>query len=129
MCVNRWVETVSVGLGRRGDKRYHEVRYEHLLEDGEQVLRQLFDLLEEPWSDKVLQYYQQDDASYTDTKNPLHPGIRQPLNKKSVQRWQRDLTQADARVIQDMAGSLLKELGYIQDDSWISQCTRKSDSQ
>ena len=121
-CIQRWTETVSLGLALRSDERCHEVRYEDLLVDGERVLRDLFDFLEEPWSDQVLEYYRRDDASHDDAKNPLHPGIKQPLNQRSVQRWRRDLSREEACQVHRQAGALLAELGYIQDARWVQEC-------
>jgi hypothetical protein len=40
------------------------------------------------------------------------------VNVASVGRWQRDLDDRDRRIFKRVAGPLLVELGYAQDDAW-----------
>jgi hypothetical protein len=87
-CVSRWVNDASAGLCWRGDRRYHEIRYEELIELPEAVLRRVLEWLGEPWDPAVLAYFQSHDEQGYDAPNP---GIKQPVYQCARDRWRTDL--------------------------------------
>ena len=44
--------------------------------------------------------------------------VTEPLYTRSIGRWRTDLKEADKQVVKDVAGPLLIELGYTEDDNW-----------
>ncbi len=90
--------------------RYYELRYEALVAAPERELRALCDFLDEPYTPEMA-------APHRLARRDIQPGdfhapIRQPPSAKKVGRWRRDLSPADARLVQRVAGPLLAELGY-----------------
>lgn len=114
-----WVNAVMTGreFARQtaGASRYHEVRYEALVERPEPCLRALFEFLGEPWEPGALAFHQRtrelSDESSADQ-------VTQPLTRSSVGRWRNDLTPSDLDAIRHEAGGLLRDLGYVRDLNW-----------
>jgi hypothetical protein len=42
----------------------------------------------------------------------FHEAVRQPANKSRIGRWRQEMSSADLRLFERVAGSLLNELGY-----------------
>lgn len=106
-----WVDHVEAGLrfGHRAGDRYHEFRYEHLVQEPEEVLRSMFAFLEEPWDPRVLNF---------DQKSPLAASRRQQSGDQSLIYTSRvgvgakELDPVLRRLVEARAGRLLRELGY-----------------
>jgi hypothetical protein len=117
-CVARWVADTSAGLRWRGDPRYCEVRYEHLVNEPERVLRQVLEWLGEPWDAAVLSYYQSHEEQGYDAPNP---GITQPVYQRARDRWRTELPLDATHSFTEEALALLVKLGYAQDHSWARE--------
>ena len=117
-CIDRWLETVPLGLKWRDDIRVHEILYEDLVEEPEPTLRRLFEFLEEPWDPRVLEFHLQQTGSRDAARNPQHPEIVQPLSSASIGRWKRDLTRDEIEHFKKRAGNLLIQLGYVDTMGW-----------
>lgn len=63
----------------------HEVRYEALVENPEQVSRELLSYCELPWEDQCLAFHQRK----TTVATPSAVQVRQGIYTSSVKRWQR----------------------------------------
>ena len=98
-CARRWTKAVAGGLRFRGHPGYHEVRYEDLVAQPEEALRELLTWAGEPWDDAVLQ----------------------PIYSSAIGRWRDDLTPDEAETVVQIAGPLLAELGYAEDASWVRE--------
>lgn len=100
----RWVRDTQAGIGKRGDARYLEVRYEDLVADPERVMRGLVEALDEPWVPDVL------------VEKVPKGGKRAHANSRittaSVGRWRKDLTADEQRQVHAIGGPLLERLGY-----------------
>lgn len=105
--MRRWVRDTAAGVGRRGDARYIEVRYEDLVADPERVMRGLFEALEEPWVPDVLV------EKVPKGGKRAHAGSR--ITTTSVGRWRDDLTADERMRVQSIGGALLERLGYPAD--------------
>jgi uncharacterized membrane protein YkvA (DUF1232 family) len=106
-CIRYWAERVRFGRTLAGDPRYHEVRYEDLLEAPESTLRALARFLGVGFDAALLQA----DVRATERANA-------PLFRSSVGRWRRELTAEEAKLIDRHAGDLLAELGYAEGPGW-----------
>lgn len=102
--MRRWVRDTEAGIGRRGDPRYIEVRYEDLVVDPEEVMRGLLEALDEPWLPGVLV------EKVPRGGKRAHAGSR--ITTTSVGRWREDLSVDERRRVQSIGGSLLERLGY-----------------
>lgn len=96
--------------------RYLEIRYEDLIEDPETVLREIVWFLGESYEDSLMKYYKEQSFS-----NNEH-GPERKIYKSSLQRWQSEFNDRDKQIVNAIAGDLLIDLGYEDDNSWsISQ--------
>jgi hypothetical protein len=95
-------------LGRRvGPGRYLETRYEHLVVDPEQELRAICTLADLDFEPGMLEYAGQVDVSAKPHQQSLKreptPGLRD---------WRSELTPGQVTAFEEVAGTLLRELGY-----------------
>jgi len=115
---SRWI-----GLGREwiGHPHYTEVRYEDLVTAPEASLRLLLEFLELPWNAEVLAYHDQAQSNRPDLPLTHLAGVSKPVYSSSIERWQKDLTFADRRAVEEIAGATLRELGYTDSPDWVER--------
>lgn len=116
-----WSNWVRLGRTWVGHPNYTEVRYEELVSAPEAVLRPLFEFLELKWHPEVLAYHDQMQANRPDLSLTHLAGVKRPIYNTSVERWRKDLTLADRRVVEEIAGPTLRELGYTASADWVEQ--------
>jgi hypothetical protein len=95
-------------LGRRvGPERYREARYEQLVAEPEEIVREICTFAEIPFEPAMLEYPGAVDVS------------RKPHQQRLLQRptigvrdWRSELREEDARAFEAVAGDLLADLGY-----------------
>jgi hypothetical protein len=117
-CLERWVTNVQAGLEFRGDPRYIEIRYEELVAKPRETLIPLFEFIDEPFDERVLEHHRERGPSRDATHFPQNPEATRAMYTKAVARWQRDLTADEIAVVKREAGPLLMKLGYVEDDRW-----------
>lgn len=117
-CARRWRDDIESSRPHWNDPRFHTLRYEDLVRDPESVLRRLMTFLGEPWDDAMLAHAVADSPSRDVTRFAQNPEAIGAVNASSIGRWQRDLDARDRRIFKRIAGELLIEFGYAQDDAW-----------
>ncbi|HKJ36694.1 MAG TPA: sulfotransferase [Solirubrobacterales bacterium] len=108
---------------------YMELRYEDLVTDTEERLREIADFLELGWDPVMLRYYERAadrmsemarDLPSTDGK-PVRPGeermqahamTQKPPDPSAMYRWREKMDPEDVAAFDAAAGELLSELGY-----------------
>jgi len=94
-------------LGERAGERYLEVRYEDLVAAPERELRRICDLAGLAFEAGMLDYAGRVDVSakphQQSLTRPPTPGLR---------NWRTELAPADVAAFEEIAGDLLRELGY-----------------
>ena len=120
-CIQRWVSDVGKGLAYADHPRSYALRYEDLIRQPEQTLKDVFRFLGIEWSEAVLDYHRQRNESRDIRKFPQNPEATRPLFSGSIGRWKRDLSPKERRQVQARAGDLLMRLGYVRDGSWIER--------
>jgi hypothetical protein len=93
------------------------VKYENLIVDTENILRKVLNLLEEPWTNQVLTYYEKRN-SRRDRKVIQNPGINAPIYTTSYSRWKKEFNVEDKILFKKLAGDLLIKLGYEENNDW-----------
>jgi hypothetical protein len=111
-CISQWVADLQAGLTWRSDPRYTEIKYEDLVTQPEAIMRSLFAWLGECWEPDILTSFMTDEFD-------AHPNLVDPVNSKPVGRWQRDLPSEARRAFTGIACTLLVQLGYTNDRSWV----------
>jgi Sulfotransferase family len=95
-------------LGRRvGPARYHELRYEQLVESPEDVLEAVCSFAALPWEPDMLGYAQEVDVS----ARPHQQSLKRPPTS-GLRNWRTELGAGDVAGFEDVAGDVLAELGY-----------------
>lgn len=112
----RWVSDTELGMARRVEPRYLEVRYEDLVMDAEPVLRAICRSIGVDVDPTWL-------AAVTATppgSERADPGVRPDdkgaFSTASVGRWRTDLDPEDTDEVTRIAGPRLTELGYEMGD-------------
>lgn len=108
-----WSEIILKVRSFEPDPMIIELRYEDVVLDAQNTMKDLFVQLEIPWEDPVLSHELQEHSLY---KNPYnHPSIdsvSKPLNASSIGRWKTELAKTHTQQWESIAGTLREELGY-----------------
>ncbi len=128
-----WVAYTGAGMQLRGDSRYHEVRYEDLVERPEDTLRKVCDFLDEPFDERLLEPVEPvgDQPANERAARPdglaaggspstaaavqaavALPPDRGKISTTSVGRWRSDLPPDEVEKVLRVCGDRLAELGY-----------------
>jgi hypothetical protein len=87
---------------------YHEVRYEHLVDEPDEALRGITDFLGIPYEPKMARYHE-GKASYEPSASAKSAWL--PVTK-GLRDWQAQMSPRDLQVFEALAGDLLDALGY-----------------
>ena len=117
-CIQRWVHDVRNGLLWRGDSRYLEIKYEDLITDPEKTVKNVLGFLNEPWDETVLNYYSIKSSTRDRAKIPQNVEAQKPIYTSSYERWKKEFTEEDKALFKKLAGDLLVELGYEENNEW-----------
>ena len=117
-CIQRWIDAIELARSYRSDPRWAEVRYEELVGHPREAMAAVLEFIGEPWDEAVLNYDQVHTASRDVRKFPQNPEATRQISDSSLDRWRRDLSDADKANFKSMAGKLLIELGYEADLDW-----------
>jgi hypothetical protein len=99
---------------RLGQDFYYEMRYEDLVQDAEAQLQPLCGFLGEPYLPEMANPHHLGRERIE--PDSFHAAIRQPPSTARIGRWRREMSEADRRLFQRIAGPLLDELGYETSD-------------
>lgn len=102
--IENWIESVSLGreIGIKiGKQRYIEIKYEDLVKDPETVLRRLCNFLKEPWTSQMLKFYKSENNSWGLSLQPI-----------GIQSSRPELNEIEEDLFEELAGRLMRELGY-----------------
>ncbi len=107
-CQWRTEVQAAQALGRRvGPDRYHELRYEALVEDPERELRRICEFASLPFEPAMLGYAGEVDVS----RKPHQQSLTRPPTPH-LRDWREDMAAEDEGAFEAAAGDLLAELGY-----------------
>lgn len=117
-CARRWVRDIEGSRRWWGDPRFRTVRYEDLVLNPRPVLAGLMEFLGEDWDEAMLSHAAADSPFRDAIRFAQSPEALGAVSTASLSRWQRDLDEKDKRIFKRIAGPLLVELGYANDDGW-----------
>lgn len=112
-----WVRRIRQAQGsgaRLSSDLYYELRYEALVENPKAELLRLCTFLGEPFLPDMAKPHLLGRAHIQ--KGDFHAPLRQPPSTDRIERWKREMSPADRRLFQGVAGELLVELGYEIED-------------
>jgi len=117
----RWQAGTGTRDGRAlGDRCYHQVLYEDLVEDPEKTLRGITDFLCIPYSDKMADYHvgKTRRAPGLSAKSAWLPPVR------NLRDWRQNMSRTDVEVFTGIAGPLLREFGFECGSGPLSEVAR-----
>ena len=117
-CVERWVHDVKTGMNWRGHSGYTELKYEDLVYKTEGSLLNLFNFLEEPYDERILNYHEVNGPTRDVTKFPQNIEATRPMYDSAIGRWKEEFTAEDKKLFKRLGGDFLIDQGYEEDDSW-----------
>jgi Sulfotransferase family len=110
-----WKARVTAGRragGELGPDRYHEVRYEELLERPAEIIAGVCAFLDLAYDPAMLRFFEQQDRVPAKVRsNPRHARLAEPLSK-GARSWRTDMSTTQVEAFEATAGDLLTELGY-----------------
>ncbi|CAN5504537.1 sulfotransferase [soil metagenome] len=128
---DKWVKELTLARSRARRLRnvtYLEVRYEDLVNDPEPVLRQVADLISLPWSDSMMTYHEGAEKRMAQVVRELKPQggglitaeervrqhelVSKPPSSQRAGRWRTEMSDEDRQAFEEIAGDLLRDLGY-----------------
>lgn len=118
-CINRWVFDVENALRFRDDKRYYELKYEHLLENKEKEIKKIFNFIG-IMDDGKINFEKEEKKFCSDAYFLPSVKAKSKIDKKRIGRWKKDLSKNEAFIVQEIAGDLLNNLGYIKNKNWLN---------
>jgi hypothetical protein len=92
--------------------RYLELRYERLVTEPEQVMREVLAFLGERWDPTVLAHHRSD--MKLSSLESSTEAVRAAVNTGALEKWRQNLTEQELAQVLEVAGPLLRELGYTE---------------
>ncbi|MBN1122547.1 MAG: sulfotransferase [Anaerolineae bacterium] len=110
----RWAADVREGLALK--QTYPddvlEIRYEDLVTQPEQNLRQVCDFLDIAYDPVMLTYHKSGVKEYSSYYDQIHARLAQPPQASRVDAWQDELKPEDVAIIESVCGDLMEQVGY-----------------
>jgi hypothetical protein len=119
-----WRQTVK-DIRHQGEllgERYYEIRFEDLRSEFDPTVRGLFEFAGTPADHQAIARAREQTDLSGYSEEARKSGFR---SKGSVGGWRGRFTRADAKEFERAAGSLLIELGYEADGSWVREVPRR----
>jgi hypothetical protein len=123
-----WSNTILTARAHgAGAPDYLEVRFEDLVLQPEATLRRICEFIDLRWNATMLRYHEQADERLkelvsfetesgehisTNRVRDLHKLTREPLNASRIGIWRKEMSRAEIREFDLLAGPLLHEFGY-----------------
>lgn len=110
----RWLESIKKAIefsSSKDSNQFLEVRYEDLVHSPGRELKKICNFLEIPFESNMLEFYKIYDK-LGDSILSHHKNVKNPVNKKSIGKWKRELNKKDQAKVNHHLASTLKLLNY-----------------
>jgi hypothetical protein len=108
----RWNTTLGHKMGAFLREQYLEIRYEDLVCNPENILRQICDFLLEPYDENMLSYHTSAESQMPRDSLKWHrASVRLPESNK-IGMWKQRLSPSDRILFEQVAGDALQMFGY-----------------
>lgn len=103
-------------MQKKFPEKFFHLRYEDLVADTENKLKEICTFLQIPYSNKMPGYYENlRESIHTYPKELLekyHVSLLEPLNTRQVEKWRNELTKKQIQFIELCAGRSIEKMGY-----------------
>jgi hypothetical protein len=97
------------------NNKYISLRYEDLLQNPEQELKNILKLLELPYDQKVLEFHKQSSTLVSQDEAGWKQNLSKPLMIKNKGKWKETLSEKEAALVQHGIESFMEANGYKTD--------------
>lgn len=115
LVAKEWRRTQQLALEIKSqlpDSRFHQVCYEHLLEDPETVCRGVAEFIGVPYTDEMLNYHNSHSAKISATASKLWSNITKPILVNNSKKFLNQVLRDELILFELVAGDMLEKLGY-----------------
>ena len=115
-CIRRWVSCINQGKKWTHSNNYIQVKYEDFVNNPLETMNIIFKFLNlnNISKDLLLDFYKYE----KNEKHIQNIEVGEPLYKKTIGRWKKDMNDIEKKMFKRMAGNLLIELNYEIDLNW-----------
>ena len=117
-CATRWRDSLLAVRPYLDSPSVFTVRYEDLVSRPRETTQALLAFVGEPWDERVLRHESVDSRFRDHTTFPQNPEALRPIEGSARGRWERDMSAEDRAIFKRIAGDLLIEFGYADNDAW-----------
>jgi hypothetical protein len=116
--VYRWRYVVKLFLKckKRYPERFHLVRYEDLVTSQEETMQTLCSFIGIPYDPGVFDFFRKKEEVVSAYENPLidkfHSSLMNPVNTSRMNQWQKDFSEPQVKLADQIAGTYADLLGY-----------------
>jgi hypothetical protein len=110
----RWQDEQSKGvelLEKYGDS-VHTLRYKDLLKDPESVVRDVCDFLEMEYDQRMLFYYETEEAKAASESAGALENLDSPIMSDNYDKFKENLSEEEIKITEKVAGDTLEYFGY-----------------
>lgn len=128
-CARLWVNTVrETRRQAQACAQAMEVRYEDLVTDPKRILTKVCDFIDLPYDTEMESYHRRSRSRLSEIgdlvgnggriiatrfqRSDIHRLTERPADASRIGRWRREMSQAEVKGFEGIAGDLLRELGY-----------------
>lgn len=104
----QWVRRMGEILG----ERYHELRYEDLVNEPEPELRRICSFLNVAFDPEMLEYHERVSRSVPEEKRHIWPLLNKPPQKENLDRWRKEMSAGQRVAFEKRAGGMLRAMRY-----------------
>ena len=115
LSAKRWEQfnRILLNFGKRNPKRYLRVRYEKLITEPKETLKEVCGFLEEPYSDALLGFSQGSYATkHVKLMSKHHANLGKGIMKANFGKWRSGLSSNEIKIFESVAESMLRSLDY-----------------
>lgn len=92
--------------------RYFTISYNQLTNETESTLRNLCGFLSTEFKPEMMSFYNSEEAKNTAASSSLWENVTKPIMHQNSNKFLKELTQDQVRIVESVAGKELDELGY-----------------
>lgn len=114
-CARQWSELQRLCLDARAKlptDRFFTISYVELINETESTLRNLCGFLHVEFKPEMMRFYDSEEARNTAASSSLWENVTKPIMHHNSNKFLKELTQDDVRIIESVAGKEMDELGY-----------------
>ncbi|MBS1656594.1 MAG: sulfotransferase [Bacteroidetes bacterium] len=111
----QWAELQRICLDARSSlptDRFFTISYQELTEETESTLRNLCAFLHIEFRPEMMNFYESQEAKNTAVASSLWENVNKPIMHQNFNKFLKELTEEQVRIIESVAGNELDELGY-----------------